>query len=167
MIVGGQRNAVFACALVISAAAYLATGPVLAEPVKTSCSCLVTMPEAGGPIGHLKPLKGDVQISQASGYVVVKADEAVYSGARIMTGLKSSAFLSAGMGCSLDIPARTTVRVDPTEGGMCVSLDTPQAEIVPAGSGPGLLPVLLGGGAVGGAAALILSLHDDNNSVSK
>ena len=55
----------------------------------------------------------------------------------------------------------------PRRHGDSVSLDTPQAEIVPAGSGPGLLPVLLGGGAVGGAAALILSLHDDDNSVSK
>lgn len=66
--------------------------------------------------------------------------------------------------CTADVPANVTVKVDPAEGGMCVSLDTPEASI--ARSGLGLGPILLGGIAIGAAAVLIIGLHDDDHPVS-
>ena len=97
----------------------------------------------------------------------MRAGAVIPAGARIMTGSQSSASLSVGADCALDMPANATVRIDPTQGGMCVSLEAPQAALTPASTGPDLTPVLLGGGAVGGAAALILGLQDDDNSVSR
>jgi hypothetical protein len=167
MKVRHRLNALLVCVSVISGVGSLVASVASAQVAEASCSCLVPAPKAGSPVGRLAPMKGDVQMSQAGGYVGVKTEEPVFAGARIMTGSQSSALLSVGADCALDIPANATVKVDPTEGGMCVSLKTPRAKIVPASSGPGLLPILLGGGAVGGAAALILSLHDDDNSVSK
>jgi hypothetical protein len=131
------------------------------------CSCLATVPASAGAIGRLTQVHGDVQMSQAGGYAGVGTEAPVYSGARIMTGAQASASLAVGTDCAFDIPANATVKVDPAEGGMCVSFDTPPATIVPANSEPGMLPVLLGGAAVGGAAALILGLQDDDDAVSK
>jgi hypothetical protein len=65
----------------------------------------------------------------------------------------------------LGIPPNAIVKIDAVQGGTCVSLDRPQATVVPMASKPSITPILLGGVAVGGAAALIISLHD-HNSVS-
>lgn len=133
----------------------------------SACSCLVPAAETGSIIGQLTRVQGNVQMSQAAGYADVRAGAVIPAGARIMTGSQSSASLSVGADCALDMPANATVRIDPTQGGMCVSLEAPQAALTPASTGPDLTPVLLGGGAVGGAAALILGLQDDDNSVSR
>jgi hypothetical protein len=124
--------------------------------------------ETGSIIGQLTKVQGNVQMSQAAGYTGVASGAVIPAGARIMTGSQSSASLSIGANCALDMPANATVRIDPTQGGMCVSLEAPQAALEPpVSTGPALTPVLLGGGAVGGAAALILGLQDDDNSVSR
>lgn len=156
----------FAFVAVIAGASFSGSGGAFAQAAQ-SCSCLAAMPVAGSAVGVITQVSGDVRMSQAGGYAPVKGEAPVYSGARIMTGAQASAALSVGANCALDVPANATVKVDPVEGGMCVSLNTPEATVVPTSSGPGLVPVLLGGGAVGGAAALILSLHDDDNSVSR
>ncbi len=133
-----------------------------------ACSCLAALPASGQAVGRLTRVQGDVQMSQAGGYAGVGAEAPVYPGARIMTGVQASASLAVGADCALDIPANMTVKVDPVQGGMCVSFDTPQAVVVPASSEPGVLPVLLGAGAVGGgAAALIIGLQDDDDAVSR
>ncbi|MBZ9681443.1 MULTISPECIES: hypothetical protein [unclassified Mesorhizobium] len=106
-------------------------------------------------------------MSQAGGYAGVNGEAPVYSGARIMTGAQASASLVVGTNCGFDVPANVTVQIDAVEGGMCVSFDAPQAAVVPAGSEPGVLPVLLGAGAIGGGAALLLGLQDDDDAVSR
>lgn len=150
--------------------AFVAGGVLLAAPeavAQQTCSCLASVPASADAIGRLTQVRGDVQMSQAGGYAGVDAEAPVYAGARIMTGAQASASLAIGANCALDIPANATVKVDPIEGGMCVSLETPTATIVPASSEPGMLPVLLGGAAVGGAAALIIGLQDDDDAVSR
>jgi hypothetical protein len=166
MSVRRRLGAVFVFASMTAGIVSLTSGEAFAQSAG-ACSCLVAVPTSGGAIGQLTRIQGDVQMSQAGGYEGLKADAPVYPGARIMTGLQSSASLSVGANCALDIPANVTVKIDPAEGGMCVSIDTAEARIVPASSGPDLVPILLAGGAVGGAAALILSLHDDDNAVSR
>lgn len=155
----------------VSAFVVLAVGGILfAAPAafaQEACSCIATMPASAGAIGRLTQVHGDVQMSQAGGYAGVSTEAPVYSGARIMTGAQASASLAVGANCAFDIPANATVKVDPVEGGMCVSLDASAATVVPASSEPGMLPVLLGGAAVGGAAALIVGLQDDDDAVSK
>lgn len=143
----------------------LATAGAFAQA--QACSCLAAVPASGGAIGQLTQVQGDVQMSQASGYAGVGAEAPVYPGARIMTGPRASASLVVGADCALMIPANMTVKVDPVDGGMCVSLEAPQAAVAPAGSDPGVLPVLLGVGAAGGAAALIIGLQDDDDAVSR
>jgi hypothetical protein len=104
-----RLGAVLVWVSVIAGGNSLAAGGSFAQALEASCSCLVPMPEAGRSVGRLTPMKGDVQMSQARGYVGVKAEEAVYSRARIITGSKSSALLSVGVDCVLDIPANATV----------------------------------------------------------
>lgn len=84
-----------------------------------------------------------------------------------MTGSQSSASRNVGANYTIDIPENATVKVDPAEGGICVSLKTPEAAVVPASSGLGRRPSLLGGASIGGAAALIIGLHDGDSSVSQ
>lgn len=131
------------------------------------CSCLAAMPISGDAIGRLTQVQGDVLMTQASGYAAVGAEAPVYPGARIMTGPQASAWLAVGADCALAIPANMTVKVDPVDGSVCVSLEAPQAAVAPAGSGPGVLPVLLGAGAAGGAAALFIGLQNDDDPVSR
>lgn len=150
----------------------LATGSVLfagsaAFAQATQCSCLAATPVSGSVVGQLTHVQGDVQMSQAGGYAGVETEAPVYSGARIMTGARASASLVVGTNCAFDVPANVTVKVDPVEGGMCVSFEAPQAAVEPASSEPGVLPVLLGAGAIGGGAALILGLQDDDDAVSR
>lgn len=150
--------------------AFVAGGVLFATPqavAQQTCSCLATVPASAGAVGRLTQVQGDVQMSQASGYAGVVTEAPIYSGARIITGVQASASLAVGTNCAFDIPANATVRVDPVEGGMCVSLDAPAATVVPANPEPGMLPVLLGGAAVGGAAALIIGLQDDDDAVSR
>lgn len=162
-----QLNAVFVCVSVVASTVPSIGHGAFAQSAG-ACSCLAAMQARGSAVGRLTQIRGDVRMSQAGGYAGLKSEAPVYAGARIMTGARSSASLSVGANCTLEIPANVAVKVDPTEGGMCVSMDVPpQAKIVPVHSGPGLAPILLGGGAVGGAAALILSLHDDDNAVSR
>ncbi|AGB47357.1 hypothetical protein Mesau_05045 [Mesorhizobium australicum WSM2073] len=131
------------------------------------CSCLAAIPVSGSVVGQLTNVQGDVRMSQAGGYTGVNGEAPVYSGARIMTGAQASASLVVGTNCAFNVPANVTVQIDPVEGGMCVSFDAPQAAVVPAGSEPGVLPVLLGAGAIGGGAALLLGLQDDDDAVSR
>lgn len=133
----------------------------------TVCSCLVPAADAGTVIGEVTRVDGNVRISQAAGYMRVKSGAAVPARARIMTGPQSSASLSVGPSCTIGMPANATVQIEPTRDGTCVSLSATEATLTPEGAGPGLTPILLGGGAVGGAAALILGLQDDDNSVSR
>jgi len=49
---------------------------------------------------------------------------------------------------------------------MCVALDTSGAAVATGGAGPRLGTFLLGSAVIGGGAALIIGLHDDNDSVS-
>jgi hypothetical protein len=150
--------------------ALAAEGILFATPgafAQQTCSCLATVPASAEAIGHLTQVHGDVQMSQAGGYAGVDSEAPIYSGARIMTGAQASASLAVGTNCAFDVPANATVKVDPVEGGMCVSLDTPVATVMPGTSEPGMLPVLLGGAAVGGAAALVIGLQDDDDAVSR
>ncbi|MER8749853.1 hypothetical protein NKH57_11325 [Mesorhizobium sp. M1050] len=149
---------------------FAAEGILFATPdafAQETCSCLATVPASAGAVGRLTQVHGNVQMSQAGGYAGVGPEAPVYSGARIMTGAEASALLAVGANCAFDIPGNTTIKVDPVEGGMCVSLDTPVATVVPASSKPVMLPALLGAAAVGGAAALITGLQDDDDAVSR
>ena len=157
-------GAVFSFVVLAAGGALFATPEAFAQQ---TCSCLATMPASAGAVGRLTQVHGDVQMSQAGGYAGVGTEAPVYSGARIMTGTQASASLAVGTNCAFDIPANATIKVDPVEGGMCVSLYTPAATVEPATSEPGMLPVLLGGAAVGGAAALILGVQNDDDAVSR
>lgn len=159
-----QFGAAFAC-VALAAGGVLFVGSGAFAQSAGNCSCLAAMPAPGAAVGRLTQVYGDVQMSQADGYAGVGSEAPVYSGARIMTGPQASASLAVGTNCAFDIPANVTVKIDPVEGGMCVSLDTPAATVVPADSEPGMLPVLLG--AVGGAAALVVGLQDDDDAVSR
>lgn len=166
MVVRYRVGVVFAFVTFAAGGTLLAAPGAFAQAAQT-CSCLATVPASGQAIGRLTRVQGDVQMSQAGGYAGVGAQAPVYPGARIMTGAQASASLVVGADCALDIPANRTVKVDPVQGGMCVSFDSPQAAVVPASSDPGVLPVLLGAGAVGGGAALVIGLQDDDDAVSR
>lgn len=161
----GRVGVVFAFVTLAAGSVLFAGSAAFAQA--TQCSCLAAMPVSGSVVGQLTQVRGDVQMSQAGGYAGVNAEAPVYSGARIMTGAQASASLVVGTNCAFDVPPNVTVKVDPVEGGMCVSFEAPQAAVVPTGSEPGVLPVLLGAGAVGGGAALILGLQDDDDAVSR
>ncbi|MBZ9869784.1 hypothetical protein LB542_02755 [Mesorhizobium sp. BR1-1-9] len=145
--------------------ALFAAFDAVAQSAQT-CSCLAAAP-VSGIVGQFTQVQGDVQMSQAGGYAGVGAGAPIYPLARIMTGPQASASLAVGANCALDVPANATVSIDPVQGGMCVSLDAQQTATGPANSGPGILPVLLGAGAVGGAAALAIGLQDDDDAVSR
>ncbi|MER9652407.1 hypothetical protein NKJ26_02680 [Mesorhizobium sp. M0152] len=159
-------ESVFAFATLTAGGALFSASGAFAQTAQT-CSCLAAMPISAGPVGQLTQVRGDVQVSQAGGYAGVGAEAPVYLGARIMTGAQASASLTVGANCALDIPANMTVKIDPVEDGMCVSVDAPQAAMVPAGSESSVLPVLLGAGAVGGGAAVLLGLQHDDDAVSR
>lgn len=162
MKVRHRHGSVLAVALAFGVASPLLSGSAFAQASQT-CSCLAPAAAPGEIVGRLTQINGDVRMTQVGGYTGVKTEEAVYPGARIITGAQSSAFLSVGSSCVLGIPPNAVVKIDTVQGGMCVSLERPQATIAPTASKPSITPILLGGGAVGGAAALIVGLHDSHS----
>ena len=84
------------------------------------CSCLVPAGAAGQPIGSIVAVDGHVQISGATGFSDSKVGTMLSGGSRVIVGPRSSASLSLGDKCPLQVSANQDVALDPVNAKICV-----------------------------------------------
>lgn len=135
--------------------------PVWAEDAVQKPSCVCTATYSGnGPVGSVRHVKGDVTVSQSSGYSPAKPGDPLDFGSRVMVG-NGSASVAVGT-CNISVPANSNLDIAQSGGNICVALAGPQAS---GTASLGLPAALFGGGlAVGGIIALT---HDNDSSVSQ
>jgi len=160
---------------VLSLAMLMAMPPAVASGPFDDCTCVTSYDKNGSKIGYVINAKGNVIATNSAGPAAVAAGAQLSLPSRIMTGPDSAAAISVGRTCKLDIAANKDVEIDAVEAKLCVKIaDSGQAAIVtPAADLPPLtvpptnyVPIIVGLGAVGGIAALVI-LTNDNNGVSK
>jgi hypothetical protein len=150
-------------------AAVLGSGASLAQDAQ-QCTCLLPAAgDAAAPVGELRAVNGDVVTSQPAGYFPAVQGMPVALGSRIVVGANSSASLFLGENCPLEVSAGWTVRIDPSQAGICVSVDQPVAaqpvvEETPApGSPNGLLGAALAAAAGAAGVALVVGSGDEDS----
>ncbi|MDF2369191.1 MAG: hypothetical protein P1V21_00185 [Rhizobiaceae bacterium] len=84
------------------------------------CSCLVPAGAAGQPIGSIVAVNGRVQVSGATGFSDSKVGTMLSGGSRVIVGPRSSASLSLGDKCPLQVSANQDVALDPVNAKICV-----------------------------------------------
>lgn len=148
-------QAVFA-AIVFLPAALFAVGSAHAQTA--DCSCLVPQTSiVGGPIGQLMDVSGsNVTLSGSSGPSRAIVGAPLRVGDTLTVGPASSAAVVIG-DCSLRLDAQTEMTVASVNSDICVAVDDTGASTFGQAG-----PLILGGVAVGGAAAIILSLGSDS-----
>ena len=147
----------------LSLAMLMAMPPVVAGPFD-DCTCVTSYDKNGNKIGYVINAKGNVIATNSAGPAAVAAGAQLSLPSRIMTGPDSAAAISVGRTCKLDIAANKDVEIDAVEDKLCVKIaDSGQAGVV---TQAGYVPIIVGLGAVGGIAALVI-LTNDNNGVSK
>lgn len=84
------------------------------------CSCLVPAGAVGQPIGSIVAVDGRVQVSGVTGFADSKAGTMLSGGNRVIVGPRSSASLSLGDKCPLQVSANQDVALDPVNAKICV-----------------------------------------------
>tara|TARA_R110000751_G_scaffold172928_3_gene279353 strand:- start:68562 stop:69314 length:753 start_codon:yes stop_codon:yes gene_type:complete len=84
------------------------------------CSCLVPASVSGQPVGSIVAIDGRVQVSGATGFSDSKVGTMLNGGSRIIVGPRSSASLSLGDKCPLQVSANQDVVLDPVDAKICV-----------------------------------------------
>ncbi|MGF7160640.1 hypothetical protein FHS85_002271 [Rhodoligotrophos appendicifer] len=105
--------------------------------------------------------------SEAMGYLPVEALTPISIGNRIIVGQRSSATAHLGRGCFLELPSDSTLRVEQSPGGICVSIEAASADPRqrPRPNGYAAAALLVGGGVTWGLVRV--RSHDERDSVSK
>lgn len=123
------------------------------------CACVVPIDPDGQPVGLMTGASGQVQISQAAGFAAGSAGTALLPGTQIIVGPQSSASISVGASCSLQIQQNSNVVLEALNGEICVRVRDLAGET--AGTSNNNVAVgVLGLGAVGGVIALAVSSSD-------
>ncbi len=137
------------------------------------CACVVPAALNGQPIGSITGVSGQVQVSQAAGFGAGGAGTPLQLGTQIIVGPLSSALISVGASCSLQIQQNTDVVIDALNSDICVrvkdfagetagaSNTVTEVEVFGIGIGTGAIAVGVAGvGAVGGVVTLAVSKSD-------
>lgn len=154
----------------VSVSLFLISGTAPAQDAQ-QCACLLPAAGAGVPVGEIKAVDGDVMMSQPAGYSAPLKGMPIALGSRIVVGANSSASLLFGGNCPVEMSAGTIAKIDPSQAGVCVSVDRPVVaepvveEVTAPESSNGLLLGVLTAAAVGGGVALVIST-DDGDEVS-
>lgn len=126
------------------------------------CTCTAT---AGrdGVAGRFISANGQVLTGGPADYQPADAGTPITVGSEIAVGANSKARIVVGQTCRLSLDANTVTRVEQlTDNKLCVASNATGAPGATAGSGLPLGPILLGGGLLGGIAALALSGKGDD-----
>jgi len=105
---------------VVSALNFMPVNAFAQSQSLDDCSCLVPAGSAGQPIGSIVAVDGHVQISGATGFSDSKVGTMLSGGNRIIVGPRSSASLSLGDKCPLQVSANQDVSLDPVNAKICV-----------------------------------------------
>lgn len=152
---------VLAVSATVAAIGIVAPAGALAQTAG-DCACVVPAGPDGQPIGSITGAAGQVQVSQAAGFGSGGAGTPLQLGTQIIVGPQSSASISVGTSCNLQIQQNSDVVLEALNGDICVRVsDTAgQTAGTPNNNAVG---VVLGLGAIGGIVALAVS---DSDSVS-
>ncbi|SMH40827.1 hypothetical protein [Mesorhizobium australicum] len=122
------------------------------------CTCLVPQASSPGtPVGRVVDISGNnVTLSGPAGPGRAVAGAPLRLGDTLTVGPASSAAFVVGS-CSQRLTAKTEMTMSPVNGNICVAVSDAGAPIFGQAG-----PLILGGVALAGGAAIILSLGSDN-----
>lgn len=132
-------------------------GVGLAQAQTADCSCLVPQAASPGtPIGRVVDISGNnVSLSGPAGPGRAVEGAPLRVGDTLTVGPASSAAFVVG-NCSQRLAAKTEMTMSPVNGNICIAVSDAGAPIFGQAG-----PVILGGVALAGGAAIILSLGSD------
>ena len=141
-------------------------GTVTASEFSNKCSCVTSPTFSSNAIGKINSVNGDVLYTAAKGYQKGESGSTFVSNAQISVGEDSSARISVGATCKLNIPSNSIVTfqqsLDST-GSICVkvsSLFDTSTGLVQSGSSTqtgATVPWVIVGGAVAFGAVIIVT----------
>jgi hypothetical protein len=148
------------------------SGSAFAEDA--SCSCATAYQGSANPIGSVRSVKGNVMVSQATGYETAKAGSGLDFGSRVVVGAKSSASVQVG-DCKLSVPTNSSLNISRVGNKICLRLEGSEqsaagvsSEQTGAIDGPrkfGMPEALFAG--MGVTAGVLAATQDDDNGVSR
>lgn len=152
--------------------AFAGFAPVASFAQDGSCGCATAYRGPGNPIGSITQVKGDVVVSQTTGYDTAKVGGGLDFGSRVVVGPKGSAVVKAG-GCNVSVPANSSLDISRVGDKVCLKvLGSEQTAAVPdssnGGGGGGLkfgAPEAIFAGALI-TTGVLAATQDDNNGVS-
>lgn len=97
----------------------VSTVPAFAESAAPSCVCPVSVVD-GASVGSVSSVTGNVLVSHKASFIGAESGAPLTLGSRVVTGAKSSANLSIGGNCSVDMGANASATVIKQEQMLCV-----------------------------------------------
>jgi len=152
------------CAMLLGLAPGLVVLPAAAQDRSEQCACIVAPVADPAAAGSVVTANGDVFLAGPDGLLIVGAGAPLPADAQMSTGPLSTASISVGDGCELEIGPSTAVSVlEQADGNLCVRAisDELVTGAIPGPSG-GAVAVLLATKAAAISAALGL-LHPISN----
>lgn len=129
---------------------------------QADCACIVPAGPDGLPTGSITGASGQVQVSQTTGFAPGGAGSPLQVGSQVIVGPQSSASISVGGSCNLQIQQNSDVVLEALDGDICVRVSDSSGQTA-GGPNNNAVGVVLGLGAIGGIVALAVS---DSDSVS-
>jgi hypothetical protein len=155
------RSISLALAFSLTAATASFAGPNCSALLQSQgCSCIAPL-SAGGPLGQLSQIEGDVRKSGTSGYVPVKASTPLNVGDGVLIGNKGKALLTIGLACQHALGPQSSVMISSVHGCACVAMIQDGALVTAhsignVGEGPGSGITVAAAGAGAGIGTLYL-----------
>lgn len=125
-----------------------------------NCACNAPL----GSAGAISEIKGDVLISQQSGFQGAQGISQFAEGSRIIIGQSSAAILSLP-GCSLNLNKASTVSLVKVNDQLCLRVEETYAGARVASAPRSWVPAAIFGGVLAGGA--IIAIADDGKPVSR
>lgn len=152
--------------------AFVGFSPVESFAQDASCGCATAYRGPGSPIGSITQVKGNVVVSQATGYDTAKVGGGLDFGSRVVVGPKGLAVVKAG-GCNVSVRANSSLDISRVGDKVCLRvLGSEQTAAVPdssnGGGGGGFKfgpPEAIFAGALI-TTGVLAATQDDNNGVS-
>ncbi|MEM6460955.1 MAG: hypothetical protein AAF724_03475 [Pseudomonadota bacterium] len=91
-----------------------------AQTTEGDCLCLVDASNQEQSIGALLEALGDIRVSQTAGFTPGTTGTPLRRGDQIIVGPQSSALVSVGPTCRLQLPENTDIVLEPLEDRICV-----------------------------------------------
>ena len=139
---------------------------LLPVPSFAECACTTTVPDTEDTVGKITYSKGEVLYSGKFGFSNAKSGSKLYTGSQVSTGFASSASVTAGEDCELDVPENSELSIMPVDGvenDICLEITSEYRQFLPILAISQLVPVSI----VAGDAGIILAVSGGDNAASR